>query len=107
GQGERVASPSNGWFPPLDDSGRETGGGLGDSEDLPLSPAHAELWAENGHVYIRDLGSKHGTYVNDVRITGPSPLKTDDILILGFELPRSASTPRHLTSHDLKPIVAK
>lgn len=43
-----------------------------------LSRQHAELWleAEDGKVYIKDVGSSNGTYVNGLRLSKdnePSP----------------------------------
>jgi len=38
------------------------------AEDLHMSRRHAELGLADGHLYVRDLGSKCGTYVNDRRI---------------------------------------
>jgi len=53
------------------------------SDDLPISPTHAELWLESGKVYVRDTGSHNGTYVNGVRIDTPAVLSTGDIVTLG------------------------
>ncbi len=35
-----------------------------------ISTAHAVLFEMNGHRFIRDLGSRTGTYVNDVQVNG-------------------------------------
>jgi len=37
--------------------------------DSTVSRRHAELWVENGGVFVRDLGSSNGTYLNGARVT--------------------------------------
>ncbi|MCB9556250.1 MAG: FHA domain-containing protein [Deltaproteobacteria bacterium] len=66
---------------------------IGRSElaDLPLttpsiSRRHAAIWVENGSPYIRDLGSRLGTFVNDERVTDPRPLNDGDRVRLGTDV---------------------
>src|SRR5258708_4380216 len=56
--------------------------------DLPLdypmiSWQHAELTREAGQIYVRDLGSRNGTYVDGVRISGKTPLRPGSQIALG------------------------
>ncbi|KAG8794624.1 hypothetical protein FRC17_008266 [Serendipita sp. 399] len=52
-----------------------------------VSRRHAEIWKEAGTIWIQDLGSSNGTYINGVRLSEegvnsiPFELKTDDELI--------------------------
>eukprot|EP00730_Choanoeca_flexa_P016553 TRINITY_DN7849_c0_g1_i4.p1 TRINITY_DN7849_c0_g1~~TRINITY_DN7849_c0_g1_i4.p1 ORF type:complete len:532 (+),score=109.98 TRINITY_DN7849_c0_g1_i4:70-1665(+) len=57
-----------------------------------LSRSHAELWSDNGRVFIKDTKSSNGTYVNDDRLSpggvesSPRQLKTGDVLKLGVDV---------------------
>ncbi len=59
--------------------------------DLDLSPddtvsrPHARLWMEDGHWWIEDLRSSHGTKVNqqDIRYSGKSLLQAGDVVEIG------------------------
>ncbi len=52
--------------------------------DYPMiSWRHAELSREPGGIFVRDLGSLNGTYVNGVRITGKTPLTPGSSIGLG------------------------
>ena len=48
-----------------------------------LSRVHARLELKNGEVYITDLGSTNGTYVDGVRIEEPTVLQESTIIKLG------------------------
>lgn len=37
-----------------------------------VSRNHAELWTEQGKVYLRDIGSSSGTFLNRIRLSPPS-----------------------------------
>jgi pSer/pThr/pTyr-binding forkhead associated (FHA) protein len=55
-------------------------------EDDPfMSPLHARLEARNGLVYLRDLGSRNGTWVF---IDQPSKLTDCDLILVGSQLIR-------------------
>ncbi len=58
-------------------------------ENTPgVSSRHCEVWLENGLLYIRDLGSSHGTFLQPgIRINPnqPTPLKEGTIFWLGTE----------------------
>lgn len=56
--------------------------------DIPIpgekvSRRHAEIRLTGNQLYIVDLGSLNGTYVNGVRITGQHPLRAGDELGIG------------------------
>ncbi len=58
--------------------GRNPGLGLSLASDS-VSKEHAELLVHGGALYVRDLGSKNGTFVNSERV-GEAPLREGDIL---------------------------
>ncbi|ORX82619.1 SMAD/FHA domain-containing protein [Basidiobolus meristosporus CBS 931.73] len=57
-----------------------------------LSRTHAEVWYENGKVYVKDLKSSNGTYLNSQRLSpdscesAPFELKTGDTLEFGIDV---------------------
>ena len=52
-------------------------------DDRWLSRQHCEIDCFDGQLLIRDLGSRHGTYVNDMQID-ECPLNIDDQLRIGL-----------------------
>lgn len=52
--------------------------------DESVSRQHATVWIQAGRLYIRDEGSTNGTWVNERRITGPTPLRRGDRVRLGY-----------------------
>ncbi len=53
-------------------------------EDLNCSRIHAEINVlENGDVYLRDLGSTNGTFLNGSRLLEDSQINTGDSIQLG------------------------
>ncbi len=62
--------------------GREPGNEvvLADGE---MSRHHARVWMQGTQVYVQDLGSKNGTFVNEVRISGPQALQPGDRVRVG------------------------
>jgi len=48
-----------------------------------ISNTHAEIYQKRGHLYIQDLQSKNGTFVNDKRVKKKQILQSGDILQLG------------------------
>jgi pSer/pThr/pTyr-binding forkhead associated (FHA) protein len=71
-----VPTPANGFF-----------------DSKVLSRQHAEIWAErNGKIWIRDVKSSNGTFVNGTRLSPenrdsePHELQTQDHLELGIDI---------------------
>ena len=52
-----------------------------------LSRQHAEVWEDGGKIYIKDVKSSNGTFINGERLSqegvesDPFELKTDDIVV--------------------------
>ncbi|CCM06360.1 uncharacterized protein FIBRA_08617 [Fibroporia radiculosa] len=57
-----------------------------------LSRQHAEVWEESGKIYIKDVKSSNGTFINGERLSAeglesePFELKTDDIVEFGIDI---------------------
>ncbi len=51
-----------------------------------VSRKHCELKVVGEGIWVRDLGSQNGTYVNDVAVTEPLLLKSGDVLRIGANL---------------------
>lgn len=52
------------------------------SDEL-ISRKHAEIYEKEGQLFVRDLGSRNGTFVNNRKIQGDSPLDPEELLTLG------------------------
>ncbi|KAJ3416144.1 hypothetical protein HDV05_002789 [Chytridiales sp. JEL 0842] len=56
-----------------------------------VSRNHAELWLRDGQLYVKDIGSSSGTFLNKMRLSPsgkesrPYPLKEGDILQFGMD----------------------
>ncbi|KAF9457823.1 hypothetical protein BDZ94DRAFT_1272174 [Collybia nuda] len=106
----RTATALNGWFaskPPPRINGVNGDHALAPISSLPLSSSHSEIWLEEQKVYIRDLDTPFGTFVNNVKIKSTTVLKDGDIISLGIPIPRNRNTPSHITDEHLSPIIAK
>jgi len=60
-----------------------------------VSRQHARVYHEGGRWFLEDLGSRNGTHLNDVRVTG-AELSHGDVILIGysrivFELPEEAA----------------
>jgi hypothetical protein len=85
--------PQRGWTYELSDEvtlGRATGCGVR-VEDAYTSSIHARLYRRDGVLWVEDLGSTNGTWVNTERIGLPTRLGRGDLLQVGgtvFEVSR-------------------
>jgi len=52
-------------------------------DDLSVSRKHAVLEREKDQFYITDLNSSNGTYVNSKKITAKTPVRPEDVIIVG------------------------
>ena len=48
-----------------------------------LSREHTQVFVQNGRLFVRDLESKNGTYLNNALIRQPEPLKHGDRIRVG------------------------
>jgi hypothetical protein len=78
----------------LDDEltvGRSAGCGVPTTYDGYSSSLHARLYRQKDQLWVEDLNSTNGTYVNSERIAGPTKLGRGDLLQIGatvFEVMR-------------------
>ena len=63
--------------------GRSPGCGIPTAYDVYSSTVHARLYLDNGRLFVEDLGSTNGTFVNSERVTRPTKLGRGDILQMG------------------------
>ncbi|MBV8695731.1 MAG: FHA domain-containing protein [Chloroflexi bacterium] len=52
--------------------------------DSYISTEHAQLWYRHGKWYVKDAGSKSGTYVNEQPALAAIPAKPGDIVRVGY-----------------------
>lgn len=52
-------------------------------EDKTLSREHTQVYPKDGRYFVRDLGSKNGTYVNGKLINQPTQIKHGDRVRVG------------------------
>jgi hypothetical protein len=63
--------------------GRSPGCGIALSDDTFVSQVHARVFRRDGRVWIEDLGSTNGTYVNEARVGPPVVLEVGDRVQIG------------------------
>ena len=84
------------------------------SNDLPvpdpeISRRHARFLRKPDGIYIEDLGSTNGTFVNGVRLTGPQLLQHGDLItlaentVMSFEVKEEATQPTRVSTQTFEP----
>ena len=63
--------------------GRAAGCHIALPDDTFVSQLHARVFERSGQVYVEDLGSSNGTYVNGHRVSAPTPMHRGDSLQVG------------------------
>lgn len=48
-----------------------------------VSRQHCEIFESSGKLMVRDLGSLNGTFVNNQKLTEPSPINSEELLSIG------------------------
>lgn len=63
--------------------GRALGCGISLPDDTFVSTLHARVFRRDGSLFVEDLGSTNGTFVNERQVTSPVPLGPGDRLQVG------------------------
>jgi len=63
--------------------GRAPGCHVSVADDTFASSLHARVFGRDGGVFVEDLGSTNGTYVNGARLAGPTVLRPGDQVQVG------------------------
>jgi hypothetical protein len=63
--------------------GRAGGCGVSLPDDTFVSQLHARVFRRDGSLYVEDLGSTNGTYLNKKKVTAAVPLRKGDKLQIG------------------------
>jgi hypothetical protein len=63
--------------------GRAIGCGIALPDDTFVSTLHARVFRRDGDLFVEDLGSTNGTFVNDRQVTGTVPIHRGDRLQVG------------------------
>lgn len=63
--------------------GRSPGCGIALPEDTFVSQVHARVFRRDGLVWVEDLGSTNGTYLNGARVGPPQAMQAGDRLQIG------------------------
>jgi pSer/pThr/pTyr-binding forkhead associated (FHA) protein len=63
--------------------GRSPGCAVSLDDDSFISSVHARVFRRSGELWLEDLGSTNGTWLNDERVDGPSRLQRGDRVKVG------------------------
>jgi hypothetical protein len=63
--------------------GRAGGCGVLLAEDTFVSQLHARVFRRDGDLYVEDLGSTNGTYLNKKKVSAPMPIRKGDKVQFG------------------------
>jgi pSer/pThr/pTyr-binding forkhead associated (FHA) protein len=63
--------------------GRASGCQIALEDDKAVSQLHARLFRKDGRLFLEDLGSTNGTYLNAKKVSGPVALHRGDRLQIG------------------------
>jgi hypothetical protein len=63
--------------------GRAAGCGVSLPDDTFVSQVHARVYRRDGELFVEDLGSTNGTFLNRKAVTGPMSLRKGDRLQVG------------------------
>jgi hypothetical protein len=63
--------------------GRDSRCGIALDDDSFVSSTHARLWFTDGRLWVEDLGSTNGTFINSNPVTSATPLSVGDRLQVG------------------------
>ena len=64
-------------------AGRASGCQISLPDDTYVSQLHARIFRRDGQVYVEDLGSTNGTFLNRKKVSSPQPLRRGDRLQIG------------------------
>ncbi len=51
--------------------------------DMYLSVEHFQIWYDDGEWFVADMGSKNGTFLNEIRLKKVKPIHDGDELLFG------------------------
>jgi pSer/pThr/pTyr-binding forkhead associated (FHA) protein len=63
--------------------GRAVGCQITLDDDTYVSQLHARVFRRDGQLFVEDLGSTNGTFLNRRKVSSPAPLKRGDRLQMG------------------------
>ena len=84
--------------------GRQSGSDIVLS-DSSVSRSHARMTVSSGKLFVEDSGSRAGTYVNDVRISGMTPVQVGDRVRIGTFRLEIEDSPRTCARDDMANVV--
>ena len=63
--------------------GRASGCQIAIPDDTYVSQLHARIFRRDGQIFVEDLGSTNGTFLNRKKVSAPQPLRRGDRLQIG------------------------